>query len=259
MSIVEMVNSDNRLYRISASVSVVGLIGVSVWVWSSQNELGPRNSVKSPSPEMVMEVGAAISVQSQGDTLKIISSAEFERILIWRDCRLAAPLHPRSSRWFGSLGAYNAGASFGLPTLSCEGISRPVVQEGQIHFDDESFANEWIRRRPESYKTVRSANGLLISWAINPSRQQIGIDIWLICLNGRPFNSSVKSEVNSLAIAAGVDGRTLHNCAEVKPEAISQTRDQLEKDWQQYRDRRWPPYVPRTQNDASEAAPSKRP
>lgn len=84
-----------------------------------------------------------------------------------------------------------AGRLFNNPLAGCDGISRTVVEEGQIHFADELSAVEWLSRYKTigGFNTVWSKDGLLVQWGVSPQRNQINVDLWQICIKGkRPVN-----------------------------------------------------------------------
>jgi hypothetical protein len=182
--------------------------------------------------EMVLKNDVNLRASLGDSSISYFSTTRFDRKIVWNSCELQSKLRPRHARWFGSLGAYNPAFSFGGVKRECNGVSRAVVQEGQIHFDSEEFATEWIRRRPRSYNTVWLDNGLLVSWAVNPARSQFNVDIWLMCFNGRPYRASGKATTGTIEISPNKGGEALHDCATVGSEEIEQTKQQLKKFWQ---------------------------
>jgi hypothetical protein len=184
--------------------------------------------------EMVLRNDVTLRASLEDSSISYSATTRFDRKIVWKSCELQSQLRPRHARWFGSLGAYNPAASFGLMRSECNGVSRAVVQEGQIHFASDEFANEWIRRRPRSYKTVWLDNGLMISWAVDPSRSQFGINVWLMCLDGRPYRAGRKASAGSIEVSPNRAGETLHDCAIVGATDIEQTKQQLERSWQTF-------------------------
>jgi hypothetical protein len=106
-----------------------------------------------------------------------------------------------------------------------------VVGEGQIHFDDLRFAHEWIRRRPSSYKTVWTNDGLLVSWDMVPGREQLNVDVWLMCINGKRPTKLDGATDSAVSAAANKQSQSVHECAVVAQDVIDQTRTQLEEEW----------------------------
>lgn len=206
------------------SVSIIIVVGVFLD--------GPLSEDKIPaSIELVMTEGASIKVVGADATLHVSAQGGLKRTYEWDECNLSTTLRARASRWYGSLGAYDPGFSFGLWGSECNGASRTVVQEGQIHFDDENFANEWINRKPKFYNTAWSTNGLLVSWAISPSRSQLNVNVWLMCLDGKPFNFEVKPSKFRIFVSSIHEGHPIRRCKRVDNDAINDTRHQIREFW----------------------------
>ena len=184
-------------------------------------------------PELVLYDGSVIEARNAGNSISVKAGANLVRTYEWKDCRLDSHPSPRRSRWFGSMGVYDPAAYLGGPiTKQCDGIFRAVTQEGQIHFDDEEFLREWLRRLP-ARPTVMTNLGLVVSWGFVPSRQQLNVDVWLICLNGKPVTWLAETSNSSVTVKPSGDGRTLRNCASVGPEVAVETRKQYEDFWKQ--------------------------
>lgn len=205
-------------------------LAVAALVWSTGN---PRKTdlSRNQSIEMVMHDNVSIEVVGADGPLRVSSKTGLDRSYNWGNCLLWADMRPRSTRWFGSLGAYDPAGSFGLFSWGCDGFSRTVVQEGQIHFDTEAFANEWIRRRPASYENTWSKNGVLVSWAFRPGRSQLGVAVWLMCLNGQPFAPASRPNIPELKITPNSRGQSIRDCKAVERSEIRQTRAQIEEFW----------------------------
>lgn len=183
--------------------------------------------------ELVMREGVTIQAQKDGSSINVRSGNGFDRAYEWDNCTLKSNMGARKQRWFGSMGIYDPAPSFGLSSSprGCSGISRTVVQEGQIHFDDLRFAYEWIRRRPSSYKTVWTNDGLLVSWATVPGRTQLNVDVWLVCIDGRRPSQLDGATDTAIRVTANPRGQNIHDCAVVGKDVIDQTRTQLEEEW----------------------------
>jgi hypothetical protein len=184
-------------------------------------------------PELVLYDGSVIEARNAGSSVSITAGANLVRTFAWKGCSLESHPSPRRSRWFGSMGVYDPAAYLGGPiTKQCDGIFRTVTQEGQIHFDDEEFLREWLRRLP-TRPTVLTNSGLVVSWDFVPSRRQLNVDLWLVCLNGKPATWLAESSDSSVTVKPSGDGRTLHKCVSVGPEVAVQTRKQYEDFWKQ--------------------------
>lgn len=183
--------------------------------------------------ELVMYEGVTIKAQRDGSSISVRSGKGIDRTYEWNDCTLKSHMGERRQRWFGSMGIYDPAPSFGFSfsPRGCSGISRTVVEEGQIHFDDLRFASEWIRRRPSSYKTVWTNDGLLVSWTTVPGRTQLNVDVWLMCINGRRPAQLDGATDSAITVTANPKGQSIYDCAVVGKDVIDQTRTQLEAEW----------------------------
>lgn len=181
--------------------------------------------------EIVMREGMTIEARKENTSVTVIAGKGFDRTYAWNGCKLKSSMGARKQRWFGSMGIYDPAPSFGLSIGGCSGISRTVVGEGQIHFDDMQFVLKWIERRPKSHKTVWTNDGLLVSWNIIPGRQQLNVDIWLMCVNGKRPKQLVGANDSAVTISPTSTGISIHECAQVGQDVIDQTRAQLEDDW----------------------------
>lgn len=183
--------------------------------------------------ELVMHEGATIKAQKDGSSMSVRSGNGFNRTYEWDSCTLNSNMGARKQRWFGSMGIYDPAPSFGFSfsPRGCQGISRTVVEEGQIHFDDLQFAYEWLRRRPRSYKTVWTNDGLLVSWATVPGRSQLNVDVWLMCIDGKHPTHLDGATDSAITVTANPQGKSIRDCAVVGKDVIDQTRVQLEDDW----------------------------
>jgi len=181
--------------------------------------------------ELVMREGVKIEAKKESTSIMVTSGKGFDRTYEWDRCKLKSDMGARRQRWYGSMGIYDAAPSFGLPIGGCSGISRTVVEEGQIHFENLQFAQNWIERRPKSYKTVWTNDGLLVSWNVVPGRRQLNVDVWLMCINGKRPKQLVGANDFAVSISPTSTDKSIHECAQVGQGVIDQTRSQLEEDW----------------------------
>lgn len=188
-------------------------------------------------PELVMREGTRIEASHDGSTITVTAGKEIDRIYESGGCKLKSNMNARTSRWFGSLGIYDPAGSVGwslFTPAACNGISRTVVGEGQIHFDDMQFVYEWIRRQQRGYgktgNTVWTNDGLLVAWNTVPGRAQLNADVLQICINGkRPKN--LEGATDSAIKIAFSSVHPLHECVLVGKDVIEQSRKQMEDDW----------------------------
>jgi hypothetical protein len=191
--------------------------------------------------ELVMHEGVSIEASRDGSAIKVSAGSGLDREYEFNGCKLKSNMGARSGRWFGSLGIYDPATKF-WPSFflskECEGVSRTVVEEGQIHFDDIQFANEWIRRQQKEAgstgKVVWTNNGLLISWNTALDRSQLNVDVWLMCINGQHPKNLEGATDSAVKVSANLSGKVFHDCAIVGKDVVDQTRRQLQEEWKKY-------------------------
>lgn len=192
--------------------------------------------------ELVLHDGTRLEATAPNGAIAINAGKGLERSYEWDGCSLAANMVQRSHRWYGSLGIYDPAAQGILGRLfdkTCKGISRTVVQEGQIHFADIESAQEWIQRRPKVWTTVWTNDGLLVSWGTSPARVQINVDLWLVCINGqRPAQLVGATDKAIKLIHKGDSRQAVHECAQVNSQVIAETQKVLREDWKKIDDRK---------------------
>lgn len=183
--------------------------------------------------ELVIREDVTIQAQKDGALISISSGKGFDRSYAWDGCTLKSNMGARAQRWYGSLGIFDPAPSFGFSfsPSGCAGISRTVVEEGQIHFDNMRFVQEWIRRQPSSYKTVWTNDGLLVSWATVPKRAQLNVNVWLVCIDGKRPTQLDGAIDSAIRVTKNSRGQSIHDCAAVGKEIVDQTRSQLEAEW----------------------------
>lgn len=143
-------------------------------------------AVESASPELVLQEQVRLTAQTAGGRITIVAGSGIARAYKWGDCSLQAHMLTRSARWFGSMGIYDpAPASLGTSsTRQCEGISRTVVEEGQLHFVDDAVAREWLGRYSKTHATAWTSDGLVVRWGVVPRREQLNVEVWQLCIAG---------------------------------------------------------------------------
>lgn len=191
--------------------------------------------------ELVMYEGSSIVASVNGSSIKIVAGKGFDRSYEFDGCRLKSNMNTRVGRWYGSLGIYDPAAQF-FPSVfgqkECKGISRTVVEEGQIHFDNMQFANEWIRRQQKTVgktgKVTWTTDGLLVAWNVAPRRMQLNVSVWLMCFGGQHPKNLLGGKDSTVRVLANHSGQALYDCALVGNDVIEQTRRQLEEEWSKY-------------------------
>ncbi len=188
-------------------------------------------------PELVLGEGVRLTAKAATGDISVVTGKELARSYQWKSCSLNANMKARPARWFGSFGIYDPASSLGILShllpwwYKCDGVSRTVAQEGQIHFLDRDSAEKWIARYSKGEETVWSNNGLLVKWGINREREQINVDVWQVCISGRWPTELAGAQNESLVLSqiSGA-GPARHECATVDPEVARNTL----KDWQNF-------------------------
>ena len=176
-------------------------------------------------------------------SLFIVTSPNFGRTYRWGGCTLNSHMAPRASRWFGSLGIYDPAPAGGGRRESessdpnCHGISRTVVEEGQIHFASESAALTWLNQYAKLPASTWSEDGLVLSWNVTPSRAQLRVELWQICIAGHRPTSLAGASKDSLQIRRleGL-GPTRPPCAVVDVSVLEETQRVWRQHWKEARE-----------------------
>ncbi len=199
------------------------------WMNSSEQLQVPK--------ELVLHEGARLEASFANSSVAIIAGNKLQRRYEWGSCGLDADMFPRKERWLGNLGMYDAaGRIFNNPLAGCDGISRTVVQEGQIHFSDEMSAEAWISRYKTigGFNTVWSKDGLLVQWGLIPQRNQINVDLWQICIKGkRPINLAGASDESIKVMHPSGSGYARLECVDVSEDVITDTQKAWSDNWRQ--------------------------
>jgi hypothetical protein len=157
----------------------------------------------------------------------VIAGDGIKRRYEWDHCGLDADMSARKERWLGVLGIYDpAGRLFLNPFAGCHGISRTVVEEGQIHFADEGDANAWISQYRRSFASVVWTNdGLLVAWDIVPKRAQLNVDVYQLCIRGhRPLHlMGASDDAVQVSHRSGPDAARLA-CVQIADSVLVETK-----------------------------------
>ena len=134
----------------------------------------PGASVSPAEREMVLTEGTTITVYplphkqalypESGDipfsgSLQVRAGSGFTREYTWDGETRSVDLWPRDKRWYGSFGAYYPGPS--SHWRSNHGITRGVLEEGQMHFDSTEKAQSWLT---EKFNAVYTRSGLVVDF-----------------------------------------------------------------------------------------------
>lgn len=207
-------------------IAVLALVGCDNWF----------NPAIIPLPsEIVLQEGARLVANTSNGNITVIAGNKFERRYEWNGCGIDAHMFPRKNRWFGSLGMYDAAARmFYNPWAGCDGISRPVVEESQIHFADEHSAEVWItrRKRIDSWFTVWTNDGIFIQWGLSPQRNQLNVDLMQICIKGKKPTKLTGAVDTSISVFhPNGHESSRRECVDVSADVIIETQKTLSEDW----------------------------
>lgn len=208
----------------SAIVVSCALLSFAYWLnsaWSSDD-------IGSNARELVMHDDVKIEVDGPNGSISVYSSSPLERRFNLGGCSLQAKLRPRAERWYGLLGAYDPAGSF-LPRLTkCNGVTRVVAQEGQLHFDDQGAAERYLIWRSELGDTTWTSNGLIVTWIISTDRNQLNFDVIQICLNGELYRPNFSAQSSSPIVTENAKNQGIRTCERVSKQTIETIGRQLD-------------------------------
>jgi hypothetical protein len=114
-------------------------------------------------------------------TLQISAGSGFARSYTWDGETRKVDLLPREMRWNGNFGAYYPGP--GSHWRSNHGITRGVLQEGQMDFDTVEDAQRWLSSKPYA---VYTHDGLVVDFKKNSGGGgTLIVDLWRILISKR--------------------------------------------------------------------------
>ena len=139
--------------------------------------------VATTGPEVVMTPRMRIQVTNNTGLISIEHAGETTRRYAWDGAVRVVELETRRERWYGSMGLYSPGDS---TFRDVGGIRRAVLEEGQMHFTNETEAVAWLSQpyNRDTLDIVYDDRGLAVGWAKNLARKQINVDVWQIFING---------------------------------------------------------------------------
>jgi hypothetical protein len=148
--------------------------------------------------EMVMTPGMKIRATTSVGAMTIGTDNGFRRSYEWDGAVRWAQLDPRAERWNGSLGAYFPGP--GDHWEPHKGITRGVVEEGQMHFATVGEAMDWIEAQKQQSPLAYRNDGLLVAWDKTPERNQLNVDVWQITIDGKAPTELVGSSDDAVVV-----------------------------------------------------------
>jgi hypothetical protein len=210
----------------------IHLTRLTVWFLAALAIVGlyanPRPAVASSgAQELVLQPGVRLMAATSSGTIGVIAGEGIARTYHWQDCTLESSMMARSQRWYGALGIYDPAGVGPLGSLlgrlfGCHGISRTVVQEAQVHFGRLSSANHWIAQMTrQPFDSAWTNDGLFIQWGVSPSRQQLNVSVWQVCVAGE-LPTELRGAIHDSIELARIRGEDplRHACAAVKEDAL---------------------------------------
>ena len=193
-------------------------------------------SADEPAAELVLLNGTTLTAKTQTGAVSIHAENQLARTYEWDGCSLSSNMRKRDSRWLGSLGIYDPAGSLGILSglfpwwFKCNGVSRTVVGEGQLHFSSKEDAEKWLARYSQSSSTVWSNDGLVVQWGIEPQREQINVNVWQLCIAGKRPAGLIGGNDSAL-ILLGRSNAGRYECATVGPSVAVDTQRQWNDLW----------------------------
>ncbi len=108
-------------------------------------------------------------------------------------------MQPREERWYGSKGVYFPGT--GEHWFPHKGISRAVVQEGQLNFSSTEDAMIWLSKTPGFVRRIYRNDGLCVWYSLFPARNQLSCDVFQIYINGTKPSNLPGAEDSKIAVS----------------------------------------------------------
>ncbi|HEY2412783.1 MAG TPA: hypothetical protein VGI40_11100 [Pirellulaceae bacterium] len=131
--------------------------------------------------EVAMSPGMKITATTPKGTIVITAGNGLKRSYTWEGATRFVEMTPRRERWYGSLGLYFPGP--GNHWAKHNGITRGVVEEGQMLFKTNDEAVKWITNQYMPF--VYRSDGLAVGWDTNLERQQLSVDVWQLIVDGK--------------------------------------------------------------------------
>lgn len=134
-----------------------------------------------------MSPGDSITAVTRSGTITIRADDSLKRTYSWEGASRSARLWPRKARWYGGLGAYYPGP--GSHWASVNGVTRGVLEEGQMHFATLYEALKWLNMPwHKTAGAVYNDSGLFVLFLKSPGREQISVDVFQVYIGGRKPN-----------------------------------------------------------------------
>jgi len=182
--------------------------------------------------ELVMRSNIRLEVTASGQALAISAGDGMARTYEWGHCKLSADPCPRTERWFGIRGIYDPAPELVHLSKGCDGITRTVIQEGQIHFTNSALAEWWLQhyKEPHPTSTVWTSDGLVVQFGLVPGRYQINVNVIQVCIGEeRPKSLAGARDASVRSIPGNLDSAR-YDCVKVPTDVMTSTV----RTWAQY-------------------------
>jgi hypothetical protein len=133
--------------------------------------------------EIVMKNGMKITAINKYGALIITAGKGLKRFYTWGGETRTLTMIPRKERWDGSLGLYNPGD---WRWKENAGITRAVVEAGQLHFNTQEDLVSYISHYYEKDEIVYNDNGLFVCWApTDGDGGTLSVLLWQFYIQGK--------------------------------------------------------------------------
>ena len=133
--------------------------------------------------EVVLAPGSSITAETATGAIKITAGQGLLRSYTWEGATRSVEMGARKVRWNGSLGIGWPGP--GDHWKEHNGITRGVLEEGQMRFASIAAAMKWLNGKGKEMPVVYRNDGVVVGFGKNLERRQINVEVWQIYINGK--------------------------------------------------------------------------
>lgn len=164
---------------------------LSVLIFFSKKEsLISYSPINNNSYDTVMIAEETLEIRNKTGSLTVSAGNELLRIYSWEGASRSLTMLPRHKQWFGSKGIYYPGP--GEHWEDHNGVSRAVVEEGVLSFDDISEFKKWLKHEYQSYLDyVFLDDGRIGGWYIVRERKQLDCSVWKVNIAGESLSHAI--------------------------------------------------------------------
>lgn len=185
-------------YKIFFAISILFMI--SIYCYSTSENLNINN-------EIVMSEGMQIVFTNSNGTMTVTAGKGYRRYYTWEGATRYRDLWPRKQRWNGSLGLYGPGTSGEWKEHT--GITRGILEEGEMHFKNVDEFNKWANSYEDNLKiNILNDTGLFVGWLKRAAYKPPGalyVHVWQIFIDGKKPTKLPGSQNDKIKINYNVD------------------------------------------------------